>query len=98
MSSKTIATSAIALAILAGCAGKEAIYQPACPNLPAYSAENQKATASELRDAARKQLYPHLREKVVDGGNTRSQLRGAGCKEAGTPRPPLTPAPNTPPT
>ncbi len=84
---------------LAGCAGKETVYQPACPNMAAYSAENQKATADELRDAARKGLYPHLREKVTDGGNLRSQLRGAGCKDAGTPRPAIgrpEPAPSPP--
>lgn len=88
MSSTMRAISALALAAaVAACGSTETVYQPACPNMPAYSAENQKATAAELRDAAAKGAYPHLREKVVDGGNTRSQLRGAGCKESGAPRP-----------
>lgn len=88
MRSITAATSLAALGLaLAGCAEREAIYQPACPNMPAYSEPNQKATAAELRDAGRKGLYPHLREKVVDGGNIRAQLRAAGCKETGEPRP-----------
>lgn len=79
-----IKASISALALLACTAAscdRQTIYQPACPNMKGYSAENQKATAAELRDAAAKGLYPMLREKVVDGGNLRSQLRGAGCAE-----------------
>lgn len=96
-SAPVLAALALAALALGGCREPIVVYQAACPNMPAYSAENQKATAAELRQASRAGEFPHLREKTVDGGNTRSQLRGAGCKETGPPRPALTLPPIGPP-